>query len=102
MGKIAQIVLVIITIIFTGCVRVTPVSLGDGTRAYELSCPGSARSFADCRNKAAEICSNYHYKSGKYKEVDAEEYSSGAFLEPTSGMIFQSRQRRMTIVCQKE
>ena len=100
MGKIAQIVLVIITIISTGCVRVTPVSLGDGTTAYELSCPGSARSFADCRNKAAEICSNYHYKSGKYKEVDAEEYSSGAFLEPTSGMIFQGRQRRMTIVCQ--
>ena len=99
MGKIAQIVLVIITIISTGCVRVTPVSLGDGTRAYELSCPGSARSFADCRNKAAEICSNYHYKSGKYKEVDAEQYSSGTFLEPTSGMIFQGRQRRMTIVC---
>ena len=97
-----KITIFILTIILTGCVRVTPVSLGDGTRAYELSCPGSARSFADCRNKAAEICSNYHYKSGKYKEVDAEEYSSGAFLEPTSGMIFQSRQRRMTIVCQKE
>ena len=93
MGKIAQIVLVIITIIFTGCVRVTPVSLGDGTRAYELSCPGSARSFADYRNKAAEICSNYHYKSGKYKEVDAEEYSSGAFVDPNSGMIFLNKNR---------
>ena len=100
MSKITQIVLVIITIIFTGCVRVTPVSLGDGTNAYELSCPGSARSYADCRNKAAEICSNYHYKSGKYKEVDAEEYSSGAFVDPNSGMIFQGSQRRMTIVCQ--
>ena len=47
--------------------RVTPVSLGDGTRAYELSCPGSARSFADCRNKAAGIC------GGKYKELDKDE-----------------------------
>ena len=93
MGKIAQIVLVIITIIFTGCVRVTPVSLGDGTNAYELSCPGSARSYADCRNKAAEIC------GGKYKELDKEEYSSGAFRDPNSGMIFQGRQRRMTVVC---
>ena len=92
MGKIAQIVLVIITIIFTGCVRVTPVSLGDGTRAYELSCPGSARSFADCRNKAAEIC------GGKYKELDKDEYSSGVFVDYNSGMIFQVRQRRMTVV----
>jgi hypothetical protein len=93
MSKIAQIVLVIITIISTGCVRVTPVSLGDGTNAYELSCPGSARSYADCRNKAAEIC------GGKYKEVDAEEYSSGAFVDSNSGMIFQGRQRRMTVIC---
>ena len=93
MSKIAQIVLVIITIISTGCVRVTPVSLGDGTNAYELSCPGSARSYADCRNKAAEIC------GGKYKELDQEEYSSGAFVDPNSGMIFQGRQRRMTVVC---
>ena len=86
--------------ILTRCVRVTPVTLGDGTNAYELSCPGGARSYADCRNKAAEICSNYHYKSGKYKEVDAEEYSSGAFVDPNSGMIFQGRKRRLTVVCQ--
>ena len=93
MGKIAQIVLVIITIIFTGCVRVTPVSLGDGRNAYELSCPGGARSYADCRNKAAEIC------GGKYKELDKDEYSGGAFVSNT-GMIINVKQRRMTVVCQ--
>jgi hypothetical protein len=53
--------------ILTGCVRVSPVTLGDGTTAYELSCPGSARSFADCRNKAAEIF------GGKYKGLDKDE-----------------------------
>jgi len=74
-------------------VRVTPVSLGDGTNAYELSCPGSGRGMADCRNKAAEIC------GGKYKELDAEEYSSGAWVDPNSGMMFQGRQRRLTVVC---
>jgi hypothetical protein len=95
MSKIAQIVLVIITIISTGCVRVTPVSLGDGTNAYELSCPGSARSYADCRNKAAEIC------GGKYKELDKDEYSGGAFVSNT-GMIINVKQRRMTVVCQYE
>ena len=79
--------------ILTRCVRVTPVTLGDGTNAYELSCPGSARSYADCRNKAAEIC------GGKYKELDKDEYSSGAFVDYNSGMIFQGRQRRMTVVC---
>ena len=82
--------------ILTGCVTTKKVKFGDGSTGYEISCP---RGFSQCRNKAAWICSGYHYKSGKYKEVDAEEYSSGAFLEPTSGMIFQGRQRRMTIVC---
>ena len=99
MGKIAQIVLVIITIISTGCVRVTPVSLGDGTTAYELSCPGSARSYADCRNKAAEICSNYHYKSGKYKELTIEEYT-GAIV-PIGGTLVAGRERRLNIICIK-
>ena len=94
MSKIAQLVLVITTLILTGCVRVTPVSLGDGRNAYEISCPGGARSYADCRNKAAEDC------GGKYKELDAEEYSSGAFVDPNSGMIFQGRKRRLTVVCQ--
>ena len=94
MCKMKNIPFFILTIILTGCVRVTPVSLGDGRNAYELSCPGGARSYADCRNKAAEIC------GGKYKEVDAEEYSSGAFVDSNSGMIFQGRQRRLTVVCQ--
>ena len=94
MSKIAQLVLVITTLILTGCVRVTPVSLGDGRNAYEISCPGGARSYADCRNKAAEIC------GGKYKELDKDEYSSGVFVDYNSGMVFQGRQRRLTVVCQ--
>ena len=79
--------------ILTGCVRVSPVTLGDGKNAYELSCTDSARSYADCRNKAAEIC------GGKYKELDKDGYSIGAFLDYNTGMIFQGRQRRMTVVC---
>jgi len=53
--------------ILTGCVRVPPVTLCDGTNAYELSRPGSARNYVDCRNKAAGIC------GGKYKELDKDE-----------------------------
>ena len=94
MCKMKNIPFFILTIILTGCVRVTPVSLGDGRNAYELSCPGGARSYADCRNKAAEIC------GGKYKELDKAEYSSGVFVDYNSGMIFQGRQRRLTVVCQ--
>ena len=93
MSKIAQLVLVITTLILTGCVKVKPVSLGDGTNGYEISCPGSARSYADCRNKAAEVC------GGKYKELDAEEYTSGAYVDYNSGMIFQGRKRRITVIC---
>ena len=93
MCKMKNIPFFILTIILTGCVRVTPVTLGDGTNAYELSCRGSGRGMADCRNKAAEIC------GGKYKELDAEEYSSGAWVDPNSGMMFQGRQRRLTVVC---
>ena len=93
MCKMKNIPFFILTIILTGCVRVTPVTLGDGTNAYELSCLGSGRGMADCRNKAAEIC------GGKYKELDAEEYSSGAWVDPNSGMMFQGRQRRLTVVC---
>ena len=92
MCKITQTVLVIITMILTGCVRVTPVSLGDGRNAYELSCPGGARSYADCRNKAAEVC------GGNYRELDKEEFSS---LIPnySTGTYMQGRSRRMTVVC---
>ncbi len=96
MSKIAQTILVIITMILTGCapfLKVIPVTLGDGTNAYEISCPGAARSYADCRNKAAEIC------GGKYKELDKDEYSGGAFVSNT-GMIINIKQRRMTVVCQ--
>ena len=53
--------------ILTGCVRVSPVTLGDGTTAFELSCPGSARIYADWRNKAAGIF------GGKYKGLDKDE-----------------------------
>ena len=92
-GIMKKITIFILTIILTGCVRVTPVTLGDGTNAYELSCPGSARSYADCRNEAAEIC------GGKYKELDKDEYGGGAFVDYNTSMIFQVRQRRMTVVC---
>ena len=60
--------------ILTGCVRVPPVTLCDGTNAYELSCPGSARSYVDCRNKAAVIC------GWKYKELDKDEIVQVSYL----------------------
>jgi hypothetical protein len=74
MEKISLIVLVLITIILTGCsprgVRHTAVNMGDGTTAMEIDCSGHYRSRADCRNHAAKLC------NGKYKELDKEESNS--------------------------
>ena len=52
--------------ILTGYVTTKKVKFGDGSTGYEISCP---RGFSQCRNKAAWICSGYHHKSGKYKEL---------------------------------
>ena len=92
MSKIAQLVLVIITIFFTGCVKHKEVNMGDGTIAYEISCGGTIRSYADCRNYAAEIC------NGKYKELDKEEYSTKTKNYYT-GQNMNLRKRKMTVVC---
>ena len=50
------------------------------------------RSYADCRNYAAEIC------NGKYKELNKEEYN-----QPTTnlytGQRLNVRKRNMTVVC---
>ena len=80
--------------ILTGCVRVPPVTLCNGTNAYELSCPGSARSYADCRNKAAEIC------GGKYKELTLEAHTS--VVSQIGGALVAGRERRLNIICIKE
>ena len=40
------------------------------------------------------------FVGGKYKELDKDEYSSGVFVDYNSGMIFQGRERRLTVVCQ--
>ena len=84
--------IIIISIIITGCVTSRPVSLSDGKTGYEISCPGTARSYADCRNKAAEVC------GGNYRELDKEEFSS---LIPnySTGTYMQGRSRKMTVVC---
>ena len=91
MIKIKNIKLLLCTVLLTGCVTAERVSLGDGTTAYEIRCAGTARSYADCRNKAAEIC------GGKYKEIDKDEYNSG--IVATGNMLMAARERRMTVVC---
>ena len=93
MEKIALIVLVLITIILTGCgMKHKEVNMGDGTTAYEISCGGTMRSYADCRNYAAEIC------NGKYKELDKEEYNAKTQNFYT-GQKYNLRKRQMTVVC---
>ena len=96
MSKIAQTILDIITMILTGCVTTKKVKFGDGSTGYEISCP---RGFSQCRNKAAWICSGYHYKSGKYKELTIEEYT-GAIV-PIGGTLVAGRERRLNIICIK-
>ena len=96
MGKIALIVLVLITIILTGCsprgVRHTAVNMGDGTTAMEIDCSGAYGSWSDCRNHAAKLC------NGKYKELDKEESSSNRQNWYTGQMIHVSN-RQLTVVC---
>ena len=94
-SKITQTVLVIITMILTGCggKMHKSVNLGDGTTAYEINCFGAMRSYADCRNYAAEIC------NGKYKELDKEEYSQ-PIINYMTGQRINVRKRSMTVICQ--
>ena len=96
MEKISLIVLVLITIILTGCsprgVRHTAVNMGDGTTAMEINCGGVYRSWSDCRNHAAKIC------NGKYKELDKEEYNAKTQNFYT-GQKYNLRKRQMTVVC---
>jgi len=84
--------LILISLVLTGCVTATPVSLSDGRKGYEIKCSGTARTYADCRNKASEVC------GGRYKELDKEEFSQ---LIPnySTGTYLQGRQRLMTVVC---
>ena len=68
------------------------VNLGDVTTAYEINCYSVLRSYADCRNYAAEIC------NGKYKELDKEEYNAKTQNFYT-GQKYNLRKRQMTVVC---
>ena len=93
MSKITPTVLVIITLILTGCSPThQTVNLSDGTTAYEINCMGALRSYADCRNYAAEIC------NGKYKELDKEEYNQNTTNFAT-GQRMNIRKRNMTVAC---
>lgn len=47
--------LVLAAALLTGCVAVKPTALPDGSRGYSLDCRGLL-SFADCMNKAAQVC----------------------------------------------
>ena len=96
MSKIAQTILVVITMILTWCVTTKEVKFGDCSTGYEISCP---RSFSRCINKAAWICFGYHYKSGKYKELTIEEYTDA--ITPIGGVLVAGRERGLNIICIK-
>ena len=89
--KITQTVLVIITMILTGCVTAKSVSLGDGSTGYEIRCAGVQHSMGDCRNKAAEVC------GGKYTELSREENISNVSM--VGNALVAARNRYLTVKC---
>ena len=68
------------------------VNLGDVTTAYEINCYSVLRSYADCRNYAAEIC------NGKCKELDKEEYNQNTTNFATVQRM-NVRKRNMNVGC---
>jgi len=60
----------------TACVTANPVALPSGGNGYAISCPGAARSIADCMNKAAELC------HGPYSVVNENAETVGAAIMP--------------------
>lgn len=63
----------LIAAFLAGCVTQKPVSLPDGRQGYSVSCPGTARSIADCMNRAAKLC-------GKYEVVGQDAQQTGGVL----------------------
>ncbi len=66
-----------------GCIVPTPrvqsVSLPDGRQGYAVRCNGNRQGWADCMNKAGEVC-----KQGAY-DVYTQDASTGQFSQVTGG-----------------
>ena len=91
MSKIAQLVLVITTLILKGCVTAKSVSFGDGSNGYEIRCAGVQHTIGDCRNKAAEVC------GGMYKELSREQNINNVSM--VGNALVPVRNRYLTVKC---
>ena len=80
------------------CAAPKTVSLPDGRTGLEVDCSGTAHSYSDCMNKAAEAC------HGQYQVVDKDGNSTGTMAMPfgNSVMYAQGIHRTMTVVCNSQ
>lgn len=71
------------------------VTLPDGRQGYELNCSGTARTYSDCMNLAAQAC------GGPYQVFDQEEHSTGAMAMPVgnSVSVITGQHRTMLVTC---
>lgn len=83
----------IFLLFLAGCAHTgaEPVSLPDGSAGYAIQCNGTARSFSDCMNKAAEVCGTY--------EIVTQEQNSPGSMALGNGLYGNAQHRTMYVKC---
>lgn len=75
--------------IFTGCATSSKIHLPDGSLGYNISCDGSALSFAQCYKKAGQLCGEKGYtlllKDGEKHNVGYSQGTASGSYDPYHG-----------------
>lgn len=87
--------LIALAVLSAGCTTVKPTYLPDGRQGHAVSCPGTARNWGHCHEKAGEVCGARGY------DVLSQD-GHGSFIHNTMGGNFQvipTASRTLLIAC---
>lgn len=92
--------------LLSGCaITAQPFVAPDGKEAFEISCPGTARSMASCMRKAGEMCGPAGYDILGKEEMVTPWGQSSAYINPyggsASGMRGVGVARSMYVRCRE-
>lgn len=77
--------------LLAGCATATPIFTPDGRKGFAIDCSGGGLTWAECMQKAGEICGSAGY--------DTFTQNGDQSLVATNGFAAMSATRSMTIAC---
>jgi hypothetical protein len=95
MPALSRCLVVLLTLVLTGCTSTKPVATPDGRQGFTVGCSGNMLSWEDCFERAAEICGGRSYDVF----TSRDEGSALVAAEPQHLSSSSAKTRSMVIAC---